>query len=55
MNEHRKAHESWIEKDHADKEFWVKLKLEVVKWGVAMVLGWVGIALWTAFLKGPAT
>lgn len=50
---HRKAHEHWIEKDKADKEFWLKLKLEVVKWGAVALIGWVGIALWTAFIQGP--
>ena len=50
---HRKAHEHWIEKDKADKEFWLKLKLEVVKWGVVAMVGWAGIALWTAFIQGP--
>lgn len=50
---HRKAHEHWIEKDRADKEFWLKLKLEVVKWGVVAMVGWAGIALWTAFVQGP--
>lgn len=50
---HRKAHESWIEKDKADKEFWVKLKGDVIKWAVLAVLGWGGIVLWAAFVQGP--
>jgi thiamine phosphate synthase YjbQ (UPF0047 family) len=50
---HRKAHEAWIEKDKADKDFWVKLKLEVVKWGLLAGAGWAGIALWAAFVQGP--
>lgn len=54
VSEHRKAHEHWIAKDLADKEFWLKLKLEVVKWAAVAIVGWAGIALWTAFLKGAA-
>ena len=50
---HRKAHENWIKKAEADKEFWLKLKMEVVKWAVVAAAGWAGIALWTAFVQGP--
>ena len=51
---HRKAHENWIAKDKADKEFWLKLKQDVITWAAVAVLGWGGIALWAAFVKGPA-
>ncbi len=51
---HRKAHEHWIAKDLAEKEFWLKLKQDVVKWVVIAALSWVGIVIWAAFIKGPA-
>jgi phage gp16-like protein len=50
---HRKAHESWIRKESEDREFWLKLKSNVINWAVIAALGWVGIAVWAAFVKGP--
>lgn len=50
---HRKAHEHWIAKDKEDREFWVKLKQDVVKWVAIAAMGWGGLVLWAAFLKGP--
>ena len=50
---HRKAHESWIRKEAEDREFWLKLKTNVINWAVIAVLGWVGIVVWAAFVKGP--
>ena len=50
---HRKAHEEWIEKDRADKEFWVKLKQNTINWVVIAILSWVGLVLWGAFIQGP--
>ena len=53
MDAHRRAHESWIKKADAEKEFWMKLKQNTINWIVVAVLGWGGIALWAAFLQGP--
>lgn len=50
---HRKAHESWIEKDKAEKEFWLKIKTDAIKTVVVGVMIWAGMVLWAAFLKGP--
>lgn len=50
---HRKSHEHWIQKDKDDKEFWLKLKQNTLNWVVIAVLGWMGLALWAAFLQGP--
>jgi hypothetical protein len=50
---HRRAHESWIEKDKADREFWLKTKQHVVQWGIIVALAWLGVAAWASFLKGP--
>lgn len=50
---HRRAHETWIAKAKAEQEFWTKLKGDAVRWAVIAALGWAGVALWAAFLKGP--
>ncbi len=50
---HRKAHEAWMAKEREERAFWLKLKEDVIKWAVVAVLGWGGIALWAAFVKGP--
>jgi hypothetical protein len=50
---HRKAHEHWIEKDKTDREFWLKLKQNTVNAIVLAAAGWIGLAVWAAFLKGP--
>lgn len=54
VESHRRAHEKWIKKAEADEQFWLKLKQHVVNWAVVAVIGWIGIALWAAFLRGPA-
>ena len=53
VESHRKAHEEWIEKDRADKEFWIKLKQNTINWVVIAILSWVGLVLWGAFIQGP--
>jgi hypothetical protein len=50
---HRMAHEAWMEKEKADREFWTKLKQHVINWAVVAALGWGGIIIWAAFAKGP--
>lgn len=50
---HRSAHEDWIARDKADKEFWLKLKQHVINWAVVALLGWGGLILWAGFLQGP--
>ena len=50
---HRRAHEEWMEKDKADREFWAKLKQNTINWVVVAVLSWVGLVLWGAFVQGP--
>lgn len=50
---HRKAHERWIEKDKAEREFWIKLKGDAIRWALTAVAAWAVLALWSAFLKGP--
>lgn len=53
VDAHRKAHEHWIAKDLAEKDFWLKIKQDVVKWVAVAAIGWGGIVIWAAFLKGP--
>lgn len=51
---HRKAHEVWIKKVEAETEFFNKMKMELVKWGLLGFAGWAIYQLWIAFLHGPA-
>ena len=53
FDSHRKAHEYLMAKDKEDKEFWLKVKQDVVKWVFTAAIGWGGIVIWAAFLKGP--
>jgi hypothetical protein len=50
---HRRAHETWMEKDKAEREFWMHLKKQVVGWGITAALAWFGMIVWAGFLKGP--
>lgn len=50
---HRRAHEEWMEKDKADREFWAELKQNTINWVVVALLSWVGLVLWGAFVQGP--
>ena len=50
---HRRAHEAWLDKDRADKEFWIKLKQNTINWVVIAILSWVGLVFWSAFIQGP--
>ena len=50
---HRRAHESWIEKDKAEREFWTKLKQNTLNWVVVAALSWIGLVVWGAFVQGP--
>ena len=53
VESHRRAHEAWMEKDKADREFWSKIKQNTINWAVVAVLSWVGLVLWGAFVQGP--
>ena len=50
---HRRAHETIIQDEKDRREFRLKLKHGVVQWVVIIVLGWLGIVVWNAFLQGP--
>lgn len=50
---HRRYHETVIAKIESQKQFYDKLLLELVKYGLLGFAGWAAYALWQAFLKGP--
>lgn len=50
---HRAYHDEVINIARARKEFWQKLLFELAKWGLLGFLGWMLIAGWRDFLKGP--
>lgn len=50
---HRRAHEAWMEKDKAEREFWLHLKKQVVGWGMTAAIAWAAMLLWAGFIKGP--
>ena len=50
---HRRAHEAWMEKDKAEREFWLHLKKQVVGWGATAAIAWAAMLLWAVFIKGP--
>lgn len=51
---HRQSHEKWIAKAEAEERFWLNIKEKAVTAIVIAVIGWAGLALWAAFLQGPA-
>lgn len=50
---HRAYHDEVIAITRARKEFWQKLFFELVKWGLLGFVGWMIVAGWRDFLKGP--
>lgn len=53
VEEHRRKHELWEQKEKEDREFWIKLKQNTINWVVIAILSWVGLVLWGAFIQGP--
>lgn len=50
---HRAYHDELIAAEKARKKFWQKLFFELAKWGLLGFAGWLIVAGWSAFLKGP--
>ena len=50
---HREAHEAQMTAIRDRAAFWKAMLLEVSKWGVLGVLGWMAYHLWAAFIQGP--
>lgn len=50
---HRRYHETVIAKIESQKQFYDKLRLELVKYGLLGLVGFFAVAAWHEFLKGP--
>lgn len=50
---HRAYHDEVIAIARARKEFWQKLLFELAKWGLLGFVGWMVVAGWRDFLRGP--
>lgn len=50
---HRAYHDEVIATARARKEFYQKLLFELAKWGLLGFIGWMVLAGWRDFLKGP--
>lgn len=50
---HREAHEAQMQAVRDRAEFWKTMLMEVSKWGILGVLGWLAFHAWVAFVKGP--
>ena len=50
---HRRHHEAVIRHAEQRAEFWQAMRKEIGKWGLISVLGFLAMAAWRAFLKGP--
>jgi hypothetical protein len=50
---HRAAHDAWIRKAEAQAKFWETLYTTLRIGGVVSLLGFLLMAGWAAFLKGP--
>lgn len=51
--QHRLAHEAQIEAAREKKEFWGRIKFTLVALILTFSTGWIGAAVWKAFLLGP--
>ena len=50
---HRKKHEADIAAAIDRAAFWKTIRIEIGKYGIIGLLGWLLYAAWIAFLKGP--
>ena len=50
---HKEAHEAWIKETERRSEFWLKMKMELMKWGLLGFAGWILVQIWNGVLKGP--
>ena len=50
---HREAHESQMAAIRDRAAFWKTMLIEVSKYGILGVLGWLVFHAWAAFVKGP--
>ena len=50
---HRVYHESQMQAAADRAAFWKAVRIEIGKYGIVGLLGWMMYAAWIAFLKGP--
>jgi len=50
---HRRMHEEGIQAAADRAAFWKAMRIEIGKWGIIGLLGWLLYAAWISFLKGP--
>lgn len=50
---HRRHHEAVIKAAEQRAEFWQTMRKEIGKWGLISLAGFLAMAAWRAFLKGP--
>ena len=50
---HRIYHETQMQAAADRAAFWKAMRIEIGKWGIIGLLGWMLYAAWIAFLKGP--
>jgi hypothetical protein len=51
---HRRHHEAVIKASEARAEFWTTMAKEVAKYGLVSLVGFLAIAAWQVFLRGPS-
>ena len=50
---HRRHHEAIIVAAEERAAFWKKMREEIGKWGILGVMGFIVIATWAKFVRGP--
>ena len=50
---HRRHHELVIQRAEESAEFWRKMRIEIGKWGLISVIGFLVVSAWHSFLQGP--
>ena len=50
---HRTYHETQMQAAADRAAFWKAMRIEISKWGIIGLLGWLVYAAWISFLKGP--
>ena len=58
--EHHRCFRRWLDAQEKKQARWEAMKTQVGGWGIVVLLGWIGVAVWEAFktaihLKGGTT
>ena len=51
---HRVYHETQMQQITDNAAFWKTMRVEIGKWGILGILGFLAIAAWRHFLEGPS-